>query len=167
MTMGAGSAALAGSGSVPPVVVLTTLGPVSVHLPDDVGPWSVVPTGALDPLHMSDALGGAEVDGMWGAVAPGAVVVTVLTAVPSRPGAAVGAVAVPGAGAVTWSGRHPHVAGAHDVNGMRELMLAVAGSDDLLVILSLCGPVAAFESGTLAEAFRTATVDVGRVRSSR
>lgn len=167
MLLGAGSAALVRPDPGPSSVAQTAVGPLNIHLPDDVGPWTVVPSDSLERLRSSDALGGAEVEQAWGAIAPGTVVLTVLTAAPRSPGAAVGALAtITGEGDASWSGRAPHVVGVQEANGVRELILAVAVSDDLLVIASLSGPVTAFASGTLNEAFRTASVDVDGVSGS-
>lgn len=137
---------------------LTFLGPVAIHLPEDVGDWSIVDAEAFEPIRSSQALGGARIEGAWGAVAPGGVVVTVLTAHLRLEGSGPDVLAaLPNAGSATWTGREDHVASSQMVNGVRELVLVVLRGD-LLTILGVSGPDSTFSSGALEEAFRTAEV---------
>ncbi len=160
LTMGAGSAA-AWIRTTPPVPPpeRTVLGPVSIHLPDDVGPWSAAPDERLDRLRASSALVVVEVDGAWGVVAPGAVVVTVMTAgLPVTGGGEELLPELPNDGWASWtSGRGRHVVGSGVTNGTRSLTLALVG--DEMVILDVSGPVAAFDSGSLRAAFEGAVVE--------
>jgi len=95
----------------------------------------------------------------WGDVAPGPVVVTVFTAAAgSHGGLDSVAATIPRDEDVTWSGRAARAVGVEVTDGVRDLMLAVETSDGDLVILSVSAPVAAFDSGTLQESFRTARV---------
>lgn len=161
LAMVAGSAAGAAVQSVTdsPQVAHARLGPVRIHLPDDVGPWSTVPESSFDRVRGSDDVGGAVIDGAWGAMAPGAVVVTVLTADDGTHGGVASVRdSIPESDEVTWASGRDHAAGEVVDGGVRELMLAVECEGDL-VILSVSGPEDAFDSGSLLEAFRTALVD--------
>jgi hypothetical protein len=141
-------------------VDLTELGPVRVHLPEDVGPWTMVPQESFDDVGQGDGIGGATIDGAWGAVAPGAVVVTVLSAEAGRHGGIASVRdSVPTSEEITWSGNEDHVAGMQVADGVRELILAAVSDSGDLVILSVSAPQDAFASGTLDEAFRTAQLD--------
>lgn len=129
------------------------MGPMLIHLPADLGPWTTAPSDSFDAVRGSDSL---VIDGAWGAMAPGPVVVTVLTAKEgTHGGVAAIAESMPDAGDVEWDGRQDHAVGTDVADGVRELMLAVESDDGDLVILSVSGPVSAFDSGTLEEAFRT------------
>lgn len=161
MAAGFGSAALAvGTGDTEePVAGGSRLGPVRIDLPDELGPWSAAPTGGLESLRGSQALSGTPVDGAWGRVAPDALVVTVLTADAGQHGGLTG---VTGPfdrdSQIDWDGRRPHLAGAATTGGIRELVLVTQTDEGDLVLLSVSGPVEAFASGALEEAFRTARV---------
>lgn len=134
---------------------LTELGPVSIVLPADHAPWETVAEGGAAATAASPD---TEVEGVWGALAPGSVVVTVLRL--AGPGGADLAVAsVPDDEPAPWAGRVPHASGAAEADGQREMVLVVETDDGDLVVLSVCGPVEAFDSGSLAEAFRTARVE--------
>lgn len=160
LALGGGAAAVVQSiAFAPDEVQRTALGPVQIHLPDDVGPWSTVPGSSFDDLRAGGAPGGMMIDSAWGAVAPGLVVVTVFTAAAgSHGGLDSVAATIPRDEDVTWSGRAAHAIGVEVTDGVRDLMLAVETSDGDLVILSVSAPVAAFDSGTLQESFRTARV---------
>src|SRR5665648_816055 len=107
---------------------------------------ALVLVGVLSLALAGGAPGGMMIDSAWGAVAPGPVVVTVFTAVAGSHGGLDSAAAtIPRDEDVTWSGRAAHAIG-------------VEVSDGDLVILSVSAPVAAFDSGTLQESFRTARV---------
>src|SRR5665648_383007 len=81
LALGGGASAVVQSiAFAPDEVQRTALGPVQIHLPDDVGPWSTVPGSSFDDLRAGGAPGGMMIDSAWGAVAPGLVVVTVFTA---------------------------------------------------------------------------------------
>jgi hypothetical protein len=155
-----GSAVRATSNDQSEPVVLTELGPVRIHLPADIGPWTMVPSESFDVVREGAEIGGASIDGAWGAVAPGAVVVTVLSAeAGSHGGIASVRESVPTSQDVDWSGDEDHVAGEQVAQGVRELILAAVSDSGELVILSVSAPENAFRSGTLDEAFRTARVD--------
>lgn len=143
-----------------PRVERTAVGPLHIHLPEDLGPWTSVSASSFDSIRGSDALGGAVIDGAWGEMAPGAVLVTVLTAASGTHGG-VDAVrdSIPSADGIAWDGNRDHATGQQVSGGVRELMLAVEADDGDLVIVSVSAPEEAFESGTLLEAFRTARVD--------
>lgn len=158
--LGTGAAALVGTRDKRPPVEMTSLGPILIHLPDDLGPWSAVPGSSFDPVRGSDALRGAVIDGAWGVVAPTAVVVTVMTTKPGTHGGltAVGA-SIPSVPGVQWDGAQRHVAGVVVGDGVRELLLVLEAPGGELVIVSVSGPPEAFDSGTLQEAFRAAVLD--------
>ena len=158
--LGSGAAALVGTRDKQPLVEMTALGPILIHLPDDLGPWSAVPGSNFDPVRGSDALRGAVIDGAWGVVAPTAVVVTVMTTKAGTHGGltAVGA-SIPSVPGVQWDGAQRHVAGVVVGDGVRELLLVLEVPGGELVIVSVSGPLEAFDSGTLQEAFRTAVLD--------
>ena len=161
LSLGIGTAAMAGVTVAPgPEPAMSRFGPVAIHLPDDVGPWSQVPPEDLAPLRSSSALGGAEAEGAWGAVAPEGVVLSIFTArLPEGTGPDVLA-ALPASDDVALAGRAEHVTGSRLVNGIRELMLvALDVEEDLLLIVGVSGPERAFASGTLVEAFRTLEVE--------
>lgn len=143
-----------------PSVQRTAVGPLHIHLPEDLGPWTKVPASSFASIRGSDALGGAVIDGAWGEMAPGAVLVTVLRAA-SGTHAGVASVrdSIPAADGITWDGGRDHAAGQQVSGGVRELMLAVESGDGDLVIVSVSAPEDAFTSGTLLEAFRTSSVD--------
>lgn len=161
LLLGAGVGAVV-SGATDPEVgpERTALGPVSIALPDDVGPWEPVPADSFDAVRASDALGDAVISGAWGEVAPGAVVVTVLTAAAGTHG---GLDSVRGSvptGEAGWDGRRDHAVGEEVLpDGVRVLMLAVESDAGDLVIVSVSGPEEAFESGSLVAAFRDLDVD--------
>jgi len=160
LALGGGAAAVVKSVvSAPDEAERTALGPVQIHLPDDIGPWTTVPGSSFDDLRAGGAPGGTMIDSAWGVVAPGPVVVTVFSAAAgSHGGLDSVAATIPRDEGVTWSGRAAHAVGAEVTDGVRDLMLAVETSDGDLVILSVSAPVAAFDSGTLQESFRTARV---------
>lgn len=140
------------------VAQLTELGPVTIALPDDVGPWAPAPAAAAAELRESWD-GPVEIDGVWGALAPGSLVVTVLTAeAGSHGGVAQFEGSVPGEDDALWAGDGEHAAGSRTADDLRELVLVVESGDGDLVVLSVSGPPDAFASGSLAEAFRTAQV---------
>lgn len=161
MAAGYGSAALAVGTGAPEELVVggSRLGPVRIDLPDELGPWEAAPAAGLDAVRSSQALGGTPVDGAWGRVAPDALVVTVLTADAGRHGGLTG---VTGPfdrdSQIEWDGRRPHLAGAATAGGIRELVLVTQTDEGDLVLLSVSGPVEAFASGSLEEAFRAARV---------
>lgn len=160
---GAGAAveALAGDDPVagPPVTgTPTSLGPVTITLPDGLGPWVAASDDAAGELRASWT-GPVELDGVWGRLAPGSVVVTVLTAeAGTHGGVDQFAASVPDGGAAAWAGGREHASGSRVVDGVRELVLVTVAGDGALVVLSVSGPQAAFASGELTEAFRTADV---------
>jgi|GEM_PF-2716563 len=159
LAMVLGSAAGAGVRSVTvPTDELprTEVGPLLIHLPEDAGPWTEVPTSRFESVRGSDSLGGAVIDGAWGVTAPGPVVVTVLTAAAGTHGGVASVRASIPPGDVGWDGSRDHAAGEVVADGVRELMLAVESDDGDLVILSVSAPEDAFASGSLLEAFRTA-----------
>lgn len=136
---------------------VTELGPVTITLPDDVGPWTPASDEAAAELRGAWT-GPVELDGVWGALAPGSVVVTVLTAeAGGHGGVAQFADSVPTAEA-PWSGDREHASGSRTVDDLRELVLVVEAGDGELVVLSVSGPRSAFASGSLSEAFRTARI---------
>lgn len=136
---------------------VTELGPVEISLPDDVGPWTPASDEAAAALRAAWA-GPVDLDGVWGVLAPGSVVVTVLTAeAGSHGGVAQFEGSVP-AGEALWSGDREHASGSRTVDDLRELVLVVEADDGDLVVLSVSGPASAFDSGTLTEAFRTAEI---------
>ena len=151
---GIGLAGLVLSPASDSVAGSTALGPVRIVLPEEVGPWSEVPTDRFEVLRHSAALGNAVIDEAWGAVTADAVVVSVLTA---AAGTHDGLDAVSGpfdeAHSLGWDGAQPYRAGWQESDGVRELVLVVERGDGALVMLSVSGPVAAFASGALAAAF--------------
>lgn len=156
---GAGAAVRAVTADDAPPVVgeRVELGPVALVLPAALGPWDVV--SEAEAADLRPGTGALVVDGVWGALAPGSVVVTVLRVAEGDHGG-LGQVegSVPRDEPAVWAGGREHAAGATQADGERELVLVVETGDGDLVILSVCGPVAAFGSGELAEAFRTARV---------
>lgn len=135
----------------------TELGPVTITLPDDLGPWTPASDAAAAELRAAWT-GPVELDGVWGVLAPGSVVVTVLTAeAGSHGGVAQFEGSVP-AGEAVWSGDREHASGSRTVDDLRELVLVVEADGGDLVVLSVSGPRSAFASGSLAEAFRTAWI---------
>ena len=157
---GVGSTVRAVTADPPARAELTELGPVRIHLPAEAGPWTMVPAESFDAVREGDGIGGATIDGAWGAVAPGAVVVTVLAAdAGTHGGVASVRESVPESDDVTWSGSEDHVAGEQVADGVRELILAAVSDSGDLVILSVSAPEDAFGSGALYEAFRTARVE--------
>ena len=137
----------------------TVLGPVRIDLPDEAGPWTAVPEDRFAPVRDSDALGGADIDGTWGVMAPGEALLTVLTAAEgSHGGLASVRESVP-VGEVEWNGGRDHVVGEVTSEGVRVLLLAVVADDGRLVIVSLSAPTAAFGSGALEAAFTALRVD--------
>lgn len=136
----------------------TELGPVTIALPDDLGPWT--PTSAAAAAELRESWSGAvEIDGVWGSLAPGSVVVTVLTAqAGSHGGVAQFEGSVPDADEALWAGDREHASGGRTVEDLRELVLVVESGDGDLVVLSVSGPLDAFASGSLEDAFRTAQV---------
>ena len=131
---------------------------MTIDLPDDVGPWVPAADAAAAQLRESWA-GPVGIDGVWGVLAPGSVVVTVLTAqVGSHGGVAQFEGSVPGEDDTLWSGDREHASGSRLVDGLRELVLVVEAADGDLVVLAVSGPRDAFASGSLEKAFRTARV---------
>ncbi|MCL3863199.1 hypothetical protein [Actinotalea sp. K2] len=141
----------------PPASVGTILGPFDLTLPAGLEPWEMAPSTTFDLLRETAAASGTVIDGAWGAVARGGVVVTVMTAAPGTHG---GLASVVGpwesTDEVVWDGRADHVDGVSEVSGVREVMLAVELGDGTLAMLSVSGPVGSFASGELDELFRTA-----------
>lgn len=137
----------------------TAVGPVLIHLPEDIGPWARVPSDSFDAVRASDALGGAVIGGAWGEMAPGPVVVTVLTADAGTHGGVASVRASIPAGDVTWAGGREHAVGEVVNDGVRELMLAVESDEGDLVIVSVSGPEDAFDSGSLVAAFESLDVE--------
>lgn len=148
----------AGTSDAPPVAgTATELGPVTITLPDELGPWTPASDAAAAELRAAWT-GAVELDGVWGVLAPGSVVVTVLTAeAGSHGGVAQFEDSVP-AGEAVWSGDREHASGSRTVDDLRELVLVVEAEGGDLVVLSVSGPRSAFASGSLAEAFRTARI---------
>jgi hypothetical protein len=136
----------------------TELGPVTIALPEDLGPWA--PASAAAAAQLREGWDGAVgIDGVWGALAPGSVVVTVLTTeAGGHGGVAQFEGSVPGEDEALWAGDGEHASGSRTTDGLRELVLVTETSDGDLVVLSVSGPVDAFASGSLVEAFRTAEV---------
>lgn len=142
------------------------LGPVTLDLPGSLGPWSTrVPTaGSAGPggsvAEASVDVPGVEVDGVWGALAPGGLVVTVLTVrAGTHGGVEQYGASVPTDAEARWSGGREHASGSGTRDGVREDVLVVEASDGALVVLSVAGPTEAFASGELAAAFAAARVD--------
>lgn len=134
------------------------LGPVRITLPEELGPWATTSPDAVRELR-AGWTGPVEIDGVWGRLAPGSVVVTVLTAGPGAHGGLEQfRASVPQDDPVEWAGRRDHASGARVSGEDRELVLVTETEAGDLVILSVSGPADAFESGQLTEAFRTATV---------
>lgn len=161
--VGAGAAVDTLAGEAPERVVVTgtatAVGPVTMTLPAALGPWVPASTEAAQEVRASWQ-GPVELDGVWGVLAPGSVVVTVLTAAAgTHGGVAQVEGSVPDDEPAPWAGRVPHASGAAEADGQREMVLVVETDDGDLVVLSVCGPVEAFDSGSLAEAFRTARVE--------
>lgn len=157
-----GSAAGAGVRSVTDTtepVERTAVGPLLIHLPDDLGPWLEVPASSFEAVRGSDNLGGAVIDGAWGVMAPGPVVVSVLSATAGTHGGVASVRASIPEGDLEWDGDREYAAGELVADGVRELMLAVESDEGALVIVSVSGPEDAFASGALLEAFRTARLD--------
>ena len=138
--------------------VATELGPVTITLPEAQGPWVAVSDDAVAALRESWT-GPVDLVGVWGRLAPESLVVTVLTAeAGSHGGVDQFASSVPDGPAAEWADDREHASGSRVVDGVRELVLVTETSDGALVVLSVSGPQAAFGSGELAEAFRTADV---------
>lgn len=138
--------------------VATELGPVTITLPESLGPWVAASDDAVAGLRASWT-GPVELDGVWGRLASGSLVVTVLTAeAGSHGGVDQFADSVPDGPAADWADDREHASGSRVVDGVRELVLVTETGEGALVILSVSGPQAAFGSGELAEAFRTADV---------
>lgn len=139
---------------------LTTLGPVSLDLPAALGPWSTVTDAEAQDLLDRTALGRVEINGIWGALAPGSLVVTVLTAqAGTHGGVDQFRESVPTQDPAEWSGGREHASGAQVRAGVREMVLVTEAGDGDLVILSVSGPPDAFASGALTEVFRSARVE--------
>lgn len=159
---GAGVAvdAMTGSDAGPTVTgTVAELGPVTMTVPADLGPWVAVSDDAARDLRASWT-GPVELDGVWGRLAPGSVMVTVLTAAAGAHGGVEQFErSVPQDGPAEWSGSQAHASGSRVVDGVRELVLVTQTDEGDLVILSVSGPQSAFASGELAEAFRTARVE--------
>lgn len=155
LACGTGAAATVDALTTPqaPSVAVPTraaeLGPVTIDLPADVGPWTRASDTALAALRQG------EVDDAWGMVAPGSVVVTVLV---TGDHGGVAEVDLPGEDPALWAGERAHTAGLRVTGEVRELVLVAESGDGALVVLSVSGPPEAFASGSLAEAFRTARV---------
>src|SRR5450830_26208 len=72
LALGGGAAAVVQSVVfAPDEVERTALGPVQIHLPDDVGPWSTVPGSSFDDLRAGGAPGGTMIDSAWAPSRPG------------------------------------------------------------------------------------------------
>ena len=98
----AAGAMVRAAGDDPPVVRRTAVGPMLIHLPEDLGPWTPVPAGYFDAMRES---GGTVIDGAWGEMAPGGVVVTVLTAAEGTHGGVASVQeSIPAAGEAVWDG---------------------------------------------------------------
>lgn len=141
----------------------TPLGPVTVVLPEDLGPWVAVPAARMEEVREAASGGGLVLDGAWGAVAPGDVVVTVMTA-PAGAHAGVASVTGPfSAGRLDppWPGPAPHRAGVHVADGVREGVLALEAPDGHLVILSVSGPSDALDAAVAGATLRTVRVRPG------
>lgn len=137
----------------------TELGPVTVTLPTALGPWVPASSAAASELRTTWT-GPVALDGVWGQLTPGSVMVTVLTAAAgSHGGVAQFERSVPQDEPAVWAGDREHAAGARVVDGVRELVLVTQTTAGDLVILSVSGPEDAFTSGELAEAFRTLRVE--------
>lgn len=135
-----------------------TLGPLSILLPAGHGPWTAVSDEVFEPVRSGSASAGFAVEGAWGVLGPGGLVITVMTVAPGDHQGVVG-LRGPFEGAaavdVPWPGPGDHVAGWQETDGVRELLLAAELRDGRLVVLSLSGPVVAFADGELADAFAT------------
>ncbi|WP_155859425.1 hypothetical protein [Cellulomonas sp. KRMCY2] len=162
LTAGIGASALVAApaagpraGAGDPLPGSTALGPVSIVLPRELGPWTVVPEDTFAEIRGQASTSGFTIDAVWGAVAPGDLIVTVM-----RSQAHYGVESLTGpfddnAVDLPWNGSAPHVAGSADTDGLRELLLAVELEDGGLAVLSISGPVASFAGGELEEAFRS------------
>lgn len=161
--VGAGAAVDTLAGEAPERVVVTgtatAVGPVTMTLPAALGPWVPASTEAAQEVRASWQ-GPVELDGVWGVLAPGSVVVTVLTAAAgTHGGVAQVEGSVPDDEPAPWAGGREHASGTRVTGDVHELVLVTETGTGELVILSVAGPEEAFASGELAEAFRTARVE--------
>lgn len=136
----------------------TELGPVTITLPSELGPWVPASDSAAAELRETWT-GPVELDGVWGELTPSSVMVTVLTAAAGTHGGVDQFGESVPQDPVTWSGDTAHAAGSRVADGVRELVLVTETGAGDLVILSVSGPEESFASGELTEAFRTATVE--------
>ncbi|WP_250448437.1 hypothetical protein [Actinotalea sp. C106] len=138
----------------------TEVGPVSLVLPEALGPWAHVPDDRMDALRSTGAGQGMALDGAWGRVAPGGLLLTVLS-VEAGSHRGVDGLAGPyeaGTVEVAWRGSASHRTGSRAADGVREIALAVEHPDGYLLLLSVSGPQGAFMSGELQEALSTVRV---------
>lgn len=156
-TLGSGSGSLLRSmtADAPPLGEATVIGPIAIALPPGLGPWDAVPSDRLRVVRESAALGAVDVEGVWGRLAPDALLVTVVRA-DTRDG--LGSVSGPfdEERAITWAGDRPYLAGTQEAGGLCEIVLAIEDEDGGVTLLSISGPARAFRSGTLEEAVRQA-----------
>jgi hypothetical protein len=159
-TLGSGSGSLLRAmtaDGADPLGEATIIGPIAIALPPGLGPWENVPSDRLRVVRESAALGAAEVEGVWGRLAPDALLITVVQA-KTRDG--LGSVTGPfdEERAITWDGRRPYLAGMQEVGELREIVLAIEDQDGGVILLSISGPASAFRSGSLEEAVRRAVL---------
>lgn len=137
----------------------TALVPVTITLPTALGPWVPASSAAVRELRETWT-GPVELDGVWGQLTPGSVMVTVLTAeAGTHGGVDQFGRSVPQDEPAPWADGRDHASGARVLEGVRELVLVTQTSTGDLVIVSVSGPQDAFESGELVEAFRTLRVE--------
>ena len=157
-TLGSGSGTLVQALTADPAAPIgeaTVIGPIAIALPPGLGPWENVPADRLRVVRESSALGAAEVEGVWGRLAPDALLVTVVRA-DTRDG--LGSVAGPFDEEkwIPWDGNRPYLAGTQEAGGLCEIVLAIGDQDGGVILLSISGPPTAFRSGSLEEAVRQA-----------
>jgi hypothetical protein len=155
---GAGGGAEGGGGLEPGRPDRVELGPLSIALPAELGPWSPVSGDVFDPVRSGSSTTGLAVEGAWGVLAPGGLVVTVMTVTQgSHRGVAGLTGPFDGAAAldVPWPGPGDHVAGQQVTDGMRELLLAAELDGGQLAVLSVSGPAEMFVDGALERSFAT------------
>lgn len=157
-TLGSGSGSLVRAVTADPAGALgepTIIGPIAIVLPPGLGPWENVPADRLRVVRESAALGAAEVEGVWGRLAPDALLVTVVRA-DTRDGLESVAGPFDEEREIAWDGSGPYLAGRQEAGGLCEIVLAIEDQDGGVTLLSVSGPASAFRSGSLEEAVRQA-----------
>ena len=157
-TAGSGSGTLVRALAADPADPLgeeTVIGPIAIALPSGLGPWESVAADRLRVVRESAALGAADVEGVWGRLAPDALLVTVVRA-ETRDGLQSVTGPFDDERELTWDGGRPYLAGMQEAGGLREIVLAIEDQDGGVVLLSISGPASAFRSGSLEAAVREA-----------